>query len=223
MSKASFISKNLLALVAALILLICGIVLILMALLIPTSSPMGVLVFTNTRHLYVAGGLLILIALGPLAVSLNAFNFQLNVVERWQAETHYEVHRVLGLCNCSVGEDYSSSEMILCKRSEKLCAQMDDEILRGWDGHDTRRFDLSNVGNLPLATYSLEHFSQAPSGHLQPMFNNEKVRYHKKELVIESVDCSVEDVLQPKNFYKHIHLEDIGHLTLSSFPEREEN
>ena len=222
MSKASFILKSLLPLIAALMLLVCGIIIILMALLIPTSSPMGVLVFTNTTHLYVAGGLLLLIALGPLAVSFNAFNFQLNIVKRWQAETHYEVHRVLGLCNCSVGEDYSSSEMILCKRSEKLCAQMDDEILVGWDGHDTGRFDVSDVGNLPLSSDSSKLFSQGPAGHFQPMFTNEKVQYHQKELVIKSVDCSVEDVFQPKSFYKHIHLKDFGHLTLSSFPEHEE-
>ena len=211
MSKASFILKSLLPLIAALMLLVCGIIIILMALLIPTSSPMGVLVFTNTTHLYVAGGLLLLIALGPLAVSFNAFNFQLNIVKRWQAETHYEVHRVLGLCNCSMGEDYSSSEMILCKRSEKLCAQMDDEIFVGWDGHDTRRFDLSDVGNLPLSSDSSKLFSQAPAGHFQPMFTNEKVQYHQKELVIKSVDCSVEDVFQPQSFYKHIHLKDFGH------------
>ena len=220
MSKASFISKGLLALIAALILLVCGIILILMALLIPTSSPMGVLVFTSTRHLYVAGGLLLLIALAPLAVSFNAFNFQLNIVKRWQAETHYEVHRVLGLCNCSLGEDYSSSEMILYKRSEKLCARMDDEILVGWDGHDTGRFDLSDVGNLPLSPDSSKLFSQAPSAHFQ---NNGKVHYHQKELVIESVNCSVEDVLQPQGFHKHVHLEDMGHLALTGFPKREEN
>jgi len=156
-----FHSKTFLAFVGSLMLMISGIIIILTFVWLPSQMPTEALVYTYKAHLIVAGALLILISLAPLIVALNAANFQLRFLKRWHAQTHHELHYVLGLCGCTLGlfisdADSLASERIFYKRTERFMMEM-EELPDDWDGLAVPQIPSKTAGKLPFPTEEIRN------------------------------------------------------------------
>lgn len=185
-----------------------------------THMPAGLSSVTFVEFV-IYGIVLIILAIAPFSYHFTRMNLRYNAWRWWRTQTVYELSDFLELSpgpapqSAPVPQKFAADEAVLYVRQERLLIKSRDPTST-WNGKDIQslvgsilcdgnmRFPVPPMINLPT------HTSQAPPD------GREVVQQIETEKWIEVIDCSIQDVLNPSQFFQTLAPQDVGVLKMSA-------
>ena len=244
MSALMYHLKCALNILATLILIVGGILIILLAWIIPSSPPFAVLGHVKPLELILAGSTLIIISLSPLVVAVNTINLRQGYNRRWQRQTIRELGGILqepiksrkpSHDNVFIEDEITNdvTETLKYCQSETLVQMVQDPMAQ-WKGEDVHSLikilAIDEQGNLryphthPIPTQVPESSvvlsnDQAVRAGTDHTFNPETVHYQKLESLVEVVNNPdlISGQTTAASLIDFLHLDQLGTLRFPSF------
>ena len=168
MSALMFRLKCVLNILATLALIVGGILIILLAWILPSSAPFAVLGHVKALEFILAGSTLIVLSLSPLVVAINVINLHQGYNRCWQRQTIRELDGIVKDSNKSGNPSPSHAyiedeipdertETVKYCQSEKL-VQMVQDPMALWNGEDVHSLiDLLEINKQGHLKYPSTH------------------------------------------------------------------
>ena len=178
MRASMFSLKNLLGILACLVLDGGGICLIILAFNLPTKLPFAVLGHVSLVELIVAGVALITLSLVPLGTYLNRANLTWKFCKPWRKQTVYELGIVtadeesfsVSEAAATTSESDRGDEMLSC--SQTLVQFIQDDPRIRWNGQDIdsliRELDVEQFGGLVFPPAETSEVVQLDKKNVDP-------------------------------------------------------
>lgn len=210
--------KNFLNAMATSILLCSGAACLYASTNMPTG-PFARGTFVTVTEFMIYGITLIVLAIAPFSYHFTRLNLRYNAWRRWRTQTVYELSDFLELSpapapqSAPVPQKFAADEAVHYVRQERILIKSRDPAST-WNGKDIQslvgsilcegdmRFPVPPMLNLPT------HTSQAPPD------GPEVVQQTETEKWIEVIDCSIQDVLTPSQFFRTLAPQDVGVLKM---------